>query len=207
MEWNGQAKVPAAADVVAAEEVDGDAADERNPLKILAQSRQSKKQVTIEPPAETLITAVDRKEIAEFNSEKSTAATAIASETELEPHALYMCSIDDRHPVKKERFLPHKTTVEPLTVLHRSPGAEKTVRKSGAINWENTSATPPALRNNTLVALSLQDSIDIQRKQQEVMKVNRRGIDYQNSHYNPVLNCSRPSICNTLPNVLARAKS
>lgn len=183
MEWLGKSNIDTL-DAAAADPVE---TDERDPLKLLAQSRQTAKVVTVEPPAETLITAADRQQIAEFAQEKPVETTegaitngdANTAVAELEPHAVYMCSIDDRHPDKKERFLPHKTTVAHGAAagsLSPQPAtSNKSPNKSQSRHWENTAATFPVLRNQAVVALSLQDSIEIQRQRYAALKVSGLG--------------------------------
>lgn len=171
MEWNGRATMLATtdADATPAAAADDETADERNPLRLLAQSRQQAKQVHIEAPPETLITDADRQAIAEF------AASALSKPEEepLEPHAQYMCSIDGRHPGVKAKFLPHKS----INALAKSPkhslvaAVKKPTGGTVLAKWENTSATPPQLRHPEIVVLSLGESIEVQREQQKAMKV------------------------------------
>lgn len=166
MEWHGRTTELGGSDdgVTAAEE----STDERDPLKLLAQSREQVKLVQIEAPTETLITDADRLDIAEFQNESN--SNGETSDEPLEPHAQYMCSIDNRHLGTKAKFLPHKTITAPKV---KSPKRDAELDKisDNRIKWENTSATPPQLRNPEVVVLSLSDSIEIQRVQQKAMKV------------------------------------
>lgn len=181
MEWNGKAN--GIADPVDANELTTD--NERNPLRILAQSRHVVKTVQVEPPVESLITTADRKEIEEFATKAAVDGneSTVDPSRDLEPHAIYMCSINERHPVKKERYLPHKTILSSSKKPSPTPSPTKpesdaqpqattktAFRPTVTSRWENTAATPPALRNAELVALSLGDSIEVQRKQQAALK-------------------------------------
>lgn len=175
MEWYGKTMNGGPDTAAANDAVD---VDERDPLKLLAQSRHTAKVITIEQPAESLITAADRQQIAEFAQTKSadeatteTTGNATVAADELEPHALYMCSIDDRHPDKKERFLPHKTVVAHVASTSPLPANRAQSPKPLGKYWENTAATFPLLRNQSVIALSLHDSIEIQRQQFTAMKV------------------------------------
>lgn len=84
---------------------------------------------------------------------------------ELEPHANYVCQ-REKFKELKSKFLPHRTT---KTDTHNVD--KEKLRKIGGLHWEITAATPPPLRNRPAKLLTLHDSIDIQRKQIESLKV------------------------------------
>lgn len=172
MEWHGKLE----AFVHTKRIVSNDDPDETDPLKLLAQSRHSTRIVKVEDASAddvvSLITAADLEEIRSFKPEPTTVDTAV-SDT-LEPHALYMCSIERRHlnEVHREKFLPHKTTTSDV----HSVTQEKKRQLAGGKHWENTAATPPPLRNGEVIALTLQDSIANQRRQIDLVKVYKRKL-------------------------------
>lgn len=84
----------------------------------------------------------------------------------IEPHALFMCSIEDKKPQKVVQFMPYKTT---KTDVH---DPNKEILRKVKTNWESTSATPPILKNPGVKQLSLQESIALQFEQRKKMKVN-----------------------------------
>lgn len=162
MEWLGKLGAPDDEEEV----IGNDDPDEKDPLKLLAQSRHPTKIVKAEPEVDaSLITAADLEEIASFKIEKN--SDDVSAEP-LEPHALYMCDIEKRHATEthREKFLPHKTTTSNVHSVAR----EKQRRPEGK-HWEVTAATPPRLRNAEVVSLTLQDSIDNQRRQIDIVKV------------------------------------
>lgn len=83
----------------------------------------------------------------------------------LEPHALYLCekalSSNDNPRLK---FLPSRTT---LTDVHNP---KREMQRRTHKNWEATAATPPLLRHDGVKALTLEDSIEIQRHSFEAIK-------------------------------------
>lgn len=160
MEWHGKYEgIPEKEEVI-----NNDDPDETDPLKLLAQSRHPTKVITTEVASTdmSLVTRADIEEIQSFQQDEM-------KNSILEPHALYMCSIEKRHAteVHKEKFLPHKTTTSNV----HSVKTEKNRPQVGGKHWENTAATPPVLRNGAVVALSLKDSIDNQRRQINLVKV------------------------------------
>lgn len=160
MEWHGKYEsIVKKEDVIA-----NDDPDETDPLKLLAQSRHPTKVIKAAEieTEESLITPADIQEIQSFQEEQKL-------NSKLEPHAIYMCSIEKRHSseVHKEKFLPHKTTTSNVHSVQK----EKKRQLAGGKHWENTAATPPVLRNGQVVALSLKDSIDNQRRQINLVKV------------------------------------
>lgn len=170
MEWNGKYEQLAEKEEV----ICNDDPDETDPLKLLAQSRHATKVIKAEE-ADTevsLITPADIEEIQSFKRE------ANHRNSQLEPHAVYMCSIEKRHSneVHKEKFLPHKTTTSNVHSVQQEK--KRQLAGVGGKRWENTSATPPVLRNGEVVALSLKDSIDNQRRQINIVKVIARSSQY-----------------------------
>ena len=167
MEWTGGKGKPD--DAVNVLDSDDDEA-ETDPLKLLAQSRSNVKLIKIEKPEKLLITDEDLKEIKSFenepSSEKESDQTSVNSSNELDPHALNMCRINSKSEIgKKKIFFAHKTTKSDVHAVDQ----EKSRKLSK--HWEVTAATPPILRNSATQLLTLQDSIEIQRKQQEEHKV------------------------------------
>lgn len=168
MEWKGSGSATAEAVVDS-----DDDADERSvdPLRIIAQSRNIVKTVTISKPAASLITAADLEEIESFAKEAETEAAAgnesvsSTSSVHLEPRAVHICEQQkSAEKNKKVQFQPHKTT---KTDVH-SVAKEK--KRPVRDNWESTAATPPAIRNIAVQMLSLRESIDIEQRHQEELK-------------------------------------
>lgn len=157
MEWSGKLTDPSCTDAIVS---NTDDLEETDPIKLLAQSRSTKKLIEVIEPETSLITSADLEEIHSFKIENS----PVIDETELEPHALNMCDIEHRH-LEKEKYLPHKTTKSNVHTTEK----EK-LRKCGK-HWENTAATPPRIRNSEVKMLSLQDSIALQREQNKLLKV------------------------------------
>lgn len=148
MEWTG--KYTTAATAVQLLDSDDDP-DEEDPLKILAQSRMPTKMVTVLAAPTTLVTAADVAEAHSFD--------------QLDPHAVHMCAVEQRHDTSHSKFLPHRTTKsDSHSVAHEKA---RTVGK----HWEVTAATPPQLRNAEAQLLTLQESIAVQHQQKEAFKV------------------------------------
>lgn len=184
MEWNG-GKVHADQILVAAETSDIDDDDENaefDPLKIIAQSRETKL-VKVTKPSKTLITEADLEDIKSLNDENeknkslsgdSSANTSTKSNEsgshsgiELEPHAINMIKKDvafDKDAKIKKKFLPFRTT---KTNVH---SIEKEKQRKHGEHWEVTAATPPNLRNNAVKLISLQESIEMERQHQEKLR-------------------------------------
>lgn len=143
--------------------------DPDDPIKLLAQSRDTKKVLIVEIQP-TLITANDIAEVKSFAEDKVNGSGFSDVHTEiepqpLEPHALNMCDIEKRHDKNKVKFLPHKTTVSNV----HSVDKEK-ARKHGK-HWEITAATPPMMRNSEVKVLTLMESMAVQQQQKDALKV------------------------------------
>lgn len=160
MEWNGKFN-PNHVDAVVDSDDDD---DEQDPIALLAQSRLDKKKVKILRPEPQLITSADLDEIKSFSNGVPVANSVDSSNnSDLEPHALHMCEVES-HKKNKPKFLPHKTTKSDSHSLEKEKG-----RRQGK-HWEITAATPPIIRNAEAQVLSLQESIAIQRQQNENLK-------------------------------------
>lgn len=159
MEWNGKFN-PNHVDAV----LDSDDDDVTDPIALLAQIRLDKKKVKILQPEPQLITSADLEEIKSFsNSVNKADSVDLSNNSDLEPHALYMCEVES-HKKNKPKFLPHKTTKSDCHSLDKEKG-----RRQGK-HWEITAATPPIIRNSEAQILTLQESIAIQRQQIENLK-------------------------------------
>lgn len=161
MEWNGKYD-PTASETQSV--LDSDDDEETDPLKILAQSRDVRKHIKVIRPQLKLITDADLAEINAGAADSATTADGIADPVQLEPHAVYLCEMESHHG-NKTKYFPYKTTTSNV----HSMEAEK-ARKMGK-HWEITAATPPPIRNSSAKVLSLQESIDIQKKQYDMLKV------------------------------------
>lgn len=166
MEWTG-GKTSTTETIVNSDNDD----DEQNvdPLKIIAQNRNIVKMVQVIKPEPSLITPADIEDIKSFEKEKENenGNESISSTNSiiLEPHALYICTMDkSAEKNKKEKFLPHKTTTSNVHSI------EKEKSRIEPANFENTAATPPKLRNNATKLLSLQDAFEIEQKQKAELK-------------------------------------
>lgn len=160
MEWNGKFDPNHIIDAV----LDSDDDDVLDPIALLAQSRLDKKKVKILQPEPQLITSADLDEIKSFSNGLPIADSVDSSNnSDLEPHALHMCEVES-HKKNKPKFLPHKTTKSDCHSLEKEKG-----RRHGK-HWEITAATPPIIRNSEAQVLSLQESISIQRQQNENLK-------------------------------------
>ncbi|KAG4065191.1 hypothetical protein HA402_007588 [Bradysia odoriphaga] len=159
MEWNGKFN-PNHVEAT----LDSDDDDETDPIALLAQSRLDKKKVKVLQPEPQLITSADLEEIKSFSRHVHVADSVNSSNnSDLDPHALHMCEVES-HKQNRPKFLPHKTTISDC----HSVAFEKN-RRQGK-HWEITAATPPMIRNSEAQVLSLQDSIAIQRQQNDNMK-------------------------------------
>lgn len=148
LEWTGKCEKN---DINENEVLDSD--DEEDPIKILAQSMDVKKKVKVLPPEPKLITEADLEEIKSFSSP-------------LEPYALHIIEKKEYDSMPKtEKFKPYKTTKSnvhnPETEMQRKVGK----------HWESTAATPPLIKHPGVKMLSLQDSVDIQIKYLDSLKV------------------------------------
>lgn len=175
MEWNG-GKVNGNQVLVAAETIDSDD-DEDNeidPLKIIAQSRDTVKLVKVEKPPKSLITEADLQDIKSMvaenennksqNGEQSTTTSTKVDNSsksiELEPHAINMIKKDkafDKDAIAKHKFLPFRTTKSDVHDI------EKEKQRKHGKHWEITAATPPSIRNTAIKLISLQESIEVER--------------------------------------------
>ncbi|KAG4074674.1 hypothetical protein HA402_004545 [Bradysia odoriphaga] len=159
MEWNGKYN-PNHVDAT----LDSDDDDKTDPIALLAQSRLDKKKVKVLQPEPQLITSADLDEIKSFSRGVPVADSVNSSNnSDLESHALHMCEVES-HKQNRPKFLPHKTTKSDCHSLD----VEKS-RRQGK-HWEVTAATPPIIRNSGAQVLSLQESIAIQRQQNEHLK-------------------------------------
>lgn len=190
MEWNG-GKVDENQILVAADTLDSDDDDDEevDPLKIIAQSRDTVKLVKVVKPPKSLITETDLEEIKSMQAEndknrsqngESSASTSTNTDTasdetdansknsiELDPHALYMMKKDvasDKNAKIKEKFLPFRTT---KSDVHN---VEKEKQRKHGQHWEITAATPPNLRNNSVQMIPLQESIEVEKLHKEKLR-------------------------------------
>lgn len=158
LEWTGKTE---ASEHVEEEILDSD--DDEDPIKILAQSRVKK---VIKVPVERkLITESDLEDIKSFS-------------VPLEPYAVQMIEKNEVDTLPKtEKFKPYKTT---KTDVH-NPAIE--MNRKVAKNWEVTAATPPLLKHPGVKMLSLHDSVQIQIKYAESLRV-RRLTFFSTIHFN-----------------------
>lgn len=183
MEWNS-GKVNGDQILVAADTLDSDDDEDANidPLKIIAQSRETKL-VEIEKPIESLITEADLEDIKSMKAEKETMngestsndaksehennLNTTSGSVDLDPHAVYIMKKDESFTEKsksQKKFLPFKTTKSDVHNIEREKN-----RKHGP-HWEVTAATPPNLRNNPVQMLSLHESIEMERQHKEKLR-------------------------------------
>lgn len=170
MEWNG-GKMDQV--LVAADTLDSDDEDEVDPLKIIAQSRQTKL-IKVAKPIASLVTEADLEDIKSMTAESSgTSANTSAKSSsdnmntsiELEPHAIYIIKKDETTVKKAEcKYLPHKTTKSDVHDIQREKD-----RLHGK-HWEITAATPPTIRNSAVKMISMQESIEIERQHKEKLR-------------------------------------
>lgn len=191
MEWSG-GKVNDGQLIVAADTLDSD--DDNvdgisDPLKIIAQSRETKLVKVVKPPP-SLITEADLQDIKSMEAEnqakkcengqraEATSTQAKANESdanksvdasiELEPHAIYMMkkdkAFDEKCESAKQKFLPFRTTKSDVHNVEK----EK-LRKHGK-HWEVTAATPPTMRNNSVKMIPLHESIETERQHKEKLR-------------------------------------
>lgn len=173
MEWTGQ-KQNFDQIIVAADTIDSDdEVDSVDPLKIIAQSRDTKL-VKIEKPAESLITEADLADIESLNKSTNSSgeisantSTNTASSIELDPRVINIFKKEEckQHIVQqKEKFLPFRTTTSGVHNVDREKS--RVVHK----NWVNSSATPPVIRNEAVKMISLQESIETERLQKQKLR-------------------------------------
>lgn len=187
MEWNG-GKVRGDQILVAADTLDSDDDDENaevDPLKIIAQSRETKL-VKVTKPPKSLITEADLEDIKvlkaendknkSLDGEQSPNTSAKSDEhtanqpnglIELEPHAINMMKKDVafvKDAKIKQKFLPFRTT---KSDVHN---VEKEKQRKHGEHWEVTAATPPNLRNSAVKLISLQESIEMEKQHQEKLR-------------------------------------
>lgn len=170
MEWCG-GKVDCDQIIVAADTMNSDdEIDSVDPLKIIAQSRNTKL-VKIQKPAQSLITEADLADIKALskavNSTSDSSAntsTNTAASMELDPRAINIMKNEEckQHTVQqKQTFLPFRTTKSDVHNVDREKA------RGVSKNWTNSSATPPLIRNDAAKLISLQESIDTERLQKE----------------------------------------
>lgn len=185
MEWNGKynAHQGATEDMVDSD----DEFDDQNvdPLKVLAQSTHHEKRIIVAKPEPSLVTKQDLEDIEQMKQEQLESAAADLVEIDVKKSTIKMNSFPkqkqpihqknigngtllDKHSIllcrkesgmePKEKFLPHRTTKSNV----HDPEKEK-LRFIGHLqNWENTSATPPAIAHSPAKILSLEESIKLQ---------------------------------------------
>lgn len=195
MEWHG---VKINDDRIATSTLDSDDDDDNDqnidPLKIIAQSRNTVKLVNIVKPVKNLITPADLEDIKSFanetgnhqvsaglvnvnsvieiygaptNSQMKETTKIETPSAELEPHAIYVCQKDksfDKNLTMRQKFLPFKTT---KTDVHNNETEKKRVHGK---HWEITAATPPFIRNCEAKLITLRESIEIERKHKDELK-------------------------------------
>lgn len=186
LEWTGHTR-----NTEVTVDSDDEPDDDTDPLKIIANANESEKIVKVLPPEKPLITEEDLKEIDSFKTGVPSVVEvgiknktrfnkliqkmdvkAVQDENELnkaaeilEPHAIYLCSIENEKPSSpKPKFLPGRTT---KTDVHNP---ETEMARKVHRNWEATAATPPQLRNGSVKTLTLEESIEVQRHQIEHVK-------------------------------------
>lgn len=160
---------------VAADTLDSD--DDENeidPLKIIAQSRETKL-VKVVKPEKSLITEADLEDIAKMTAENLKNKSNIGENNEykstnsieLEKHAILMITKDkafDKNAKIHQKFLPFRTT---KSDVHN---VDKEKQRKLGVHWENTAATPPLIRNQPVCLISLQESIEMERQHQEKLR-------------------------------------
>uniref|UniRef100_A0A336LZE8 CSON008498 protein n=1 Tax=Culicoides sonorensis TaxID=179676 RepID=A0A336LZE8_CULSO len=190
LEWTGDINPKKGVDVIV--DSDDEVIDENiDPLKIIANSNETEKIIKVLPPEPSLITEEDLKEIESFKTEdvhvvqvgvqNKSRVTKLVQKMDdktvidennlnkvaeaLEPHALYLCHIEDDKKVSpKPKFLPSRTTKSDV----HNPTVEN--QRKSRKNWEPTAATPPLMKHPGVKALSLVESIEVQRQHFEYVK-------------------------------------
>lgn len=192
MEWSG-GKMNGDQLIVAADTLDSDDNDEidgnADPLKIIAQSRQTKLVKVVKPPP-SLITEADLQDIKSIEAEnqakkmenrqngaeetstktetnESDANKSVETSIELEPHAINMMKKDkafDEQCEMPKKFLPFRTT---KSDVHN---VEKEKQRKHGKHWEVTAATPPTMRNNAVKLIPLHESIETERQHKEKLR-------------------------------------
>ncbi|XP_062564191.1 uncharacterized protein LOC134227022 [Armigeres subalbatus] len=187
MEWNGKynARHGATEDIVDSD----DEFDDQNvdPLKVLAQSTHHQKRIIVTKPEPSLVTKQDLADIEQMKQERLESAATDVVEIDIKKSANKMNSfLKQKQPVQqketgngtlldghsillcrkessmepKEKFLPHRTTKSNV----HDPEKEKLRFLGHLQNWENTSATPPAIAHSPAKVLSLEESIKLQEE-------------------------------------------
>lgn len=186
MEWSG-GKANGNQVLVAADTMDSEEDDdgEIDPLKIIAQSRATKL-VKVVKPSKSLITEADLQDIKSIEAENkqikiqnhsgSTDASSSGDRVdgnkstdsiELEPHAINMVKKDkafDENAKILQKFLPFRTT---KSDVHN---VDKEKQRQPGKHWEVTAATPPIIRNHPVKLISLQESIEMERRHKEKLR-------------------------------------
>ncbi|XP_055693905.1 uncharacterized protein LOC129796157 [Lutzomyia longipalpis] len=189
LEWTG--KCHPQSDFV----VDSDDEEAPNPLKVLAQSRNTEKKVKVvkEVP---LITEEDFREIQSFSGEAQQAhlvETELKSEEKLRKlrekytkppqsdesrstSSLSGNSAADLEPhalllCAKETITQVKEKFRPYqTTKSHVHSPQKEIERGGRKKWDVTAATPPQLTHPGVKMLSLQESIELQMRKEEEVK-------------------------------------
>lgn len=187
MEWSGQYNTrPDTTEVVDSDDdFDNETVD---PLKILAQSTQHKKKIILAKPEPTLVTQQDLEDIEQMKQEQSECSSAdlveidvqksagilntflkqkqqtndgslAANGTDLDGHSILLCK-KESNMSPKQKFLPFRTTKSNV----HDPEKEKQRFLGHSKNWENTSATPPAITHAPAQVLTLEESIKLQEE-------------------------------------------
>lgn len=193
MEWSG-GKVNGDQLVVAGDTLDSDDDIDGNddPLKIIAQSRETKLVKVAKPPP-SLITEADLQDIKSIEAENrlkqiqngghvkvetNVEETITGSDEtdakiidnipiELEPHAINVMKKDKAFDAKcdmPKKFLPFRTTKSDVHNL------EKEKQRKHGQYWEVTAATPPTIRNNAAKLIPMQESIETERQHKEKLR-------------------------------------
>lgn len=181
MEWSGKYNGrPDNTDIV---DSDDDFDDQNvDPLKILAQSTQLEKKIVLAKPEPTLVTKQDLEDIEQMKQDRTECTAADLVEIDLKKSANKLGSflkqnqqpkssmVLDGHSIllckketsmqPKQKFLPFRTTKSNV----HDPEKEKQRFLDHSKNWENTSATPPALSHSPAKVLTLEDAIKLQEE-------------------------------------------
>lgn len=171
MEWLGGQRgdqVIVAADTL---DSDDDQPDGMDPLKIIAQSRETKL-VKVQKPPKSLITEADLADIRSMAEPQDASRTDTSQSSpntstnsaDLEPRALAIIKNEELHQAAakdgRQRFLPFRTTKSDVHNVDREKA------RSAGKHWINTAATPPLIRNDAARLITLGESIAAERLQQ-----------------------------------------
>lgn len=171
MEWMGGQNgghIIVAADTL---DSDDDEPDGLDPLKIIAQSRETKL-VKVQKPPKSLITEADLVDIkamteSKVNTSQSSPNTSSAS-IELDPRVLVIMKKEEKtqeaNKNAKQRFMPFRTTKSDVHNVDQEKA------RTASKNWTNTAATPPIIRNDAVKLIALGESIENERLQNEKVR-------------------------------------